>query len=372
MNKKPSIIALFGTRPEILKMSPVLHELNEIASAKLVLVSSGQQADLIPAFIDKLNIPVAEELGAMTESQSINELLGRLLIKLEETYAKYSPDAVLIQGDTTTALAGAIGAFHRQIPVLHIESGLRSGNKNSPFPEELNRRLIAQLSSLHFAPTERNVTNLINEGVAEELVVLSGNPIVDAVVEVTRDRNIDPRCRDLLSKLTEHKIIVLTMHRRENFGERVKDYFATIKEFVKAEEKFAVVLPLHPNPDARESAMAAFASCDNVFLVEPFDYASFIHLLRSAWLAISDSGGIQEEVATLGVPLLILRDNTERPEIVDSGVARLVKNAKALEAELDQLSCGSTWPETIQKTSNPFGTGNSAKIIARSIIEFLS
>ena len=371
MNKNPTILCLFGTRPEVIKMGPVLRALEELGNSKRVLVSSEQQADLLPAFISELGIAVADRLDAMQKGQSINQLLSELIKSLETSYERHAPDAVLLQGDTTTALAGALSAFHQKIPVMHIESGLRTDNKYSPFPEEVNRRLITQLSSLHFAPTERNYKALIQEGVADRNIVLSGNPIVDAVQMVIDSGGASDRCKTLVSRASGHRIVVVTMHRRENFGARLCGYFAAIKEFATRKNVF-VVLPLHPNPEPRAAAQEIFSDSENVHLVEPFNYPDFIYLLSHAWLALSDSGGIQEEVSTLGIPLLVLREVTERPEILENGTAKLIVTPDALRNELNQIENNPAWLEEVKNKANPFGNGDSGVLIARAILDFLS
>lgn len=371
MNQVVDILAVFGTRPEIIKLSPVLRALKNEQGLRVICVFSGQQADLAPDFLDEFGIEIGESLDVMVAGQSLNGLLSRLIESLDQVIQRRCPAAVIVQGDTTTALAGALSARYRAVPVIHVEAGLRSGNVNSPFPEETNRVLISHVSSLHLAPTEGNVAALRNEGIPACSIVLSGNPIVDALQAPRNARSPSPPLGRLFGELEEMKIVVLTTHRRENFGRRLNGYLRVIKDFIATRSDCALVFPVHPNPIVQRCAQMILGDAERVHLLEPLSYDDFYHLLGHATLVLSDSGGIQEEVITLGKPLLILRGTTERPEAVASGCARMAPTPEELAAALGNVFDDDSWCTKVKAGRNPFGDGLSGPRIAREIHAFL-
>ncbi len=296
----------------------------------------------------------------MRPGQSLNALYARLLGVLDDLLARERPDLVLVQGDTTTALAGAQAAFHLGIPVGHVEAGLRSGDRNNPYPEELNRQLITRLATFHFAATARNVATLRAEGVDPHRIYLTGNPVVDSLLTIRSQTKVSSDLRRLIDDSDGSRRIVLTTHRRENFGETMRGCLDALRRFVERHADVVLFFPVHPNPSVRSAASEALAGHARVHLLDPLDYPDFLGLLAASWLIVSDSGGVQEEAPTLGKPLLILRDNTERPEAVESGVARLVgADASRLEALLEESYESGSWVERIGQVVNPFGQGDA-------------
>jgi UDP-N-acetylglucosamine 2-epimerase (non-hydrolysing) len=360
------VVTLFGTRPEVIKLAPVIARLEaEPALFQTVNVASGQHTELLYPFIRLFGMRLDHDLRVMEPGQTPNSVCARILAALDPILERERPDVVLVQGDTTTALAGALAAFHRQIPVGHVEAGLRSGNVASPFPEEMNRTLIGRLASFHFAATPRNRETLLQEGVAAERVFVTGNPVVDALHDVLRRPSQNPALLEHLARTRDLRRIVLTTHRRESFGGAMTENLRVLRRFVEAHADVALLFPVHPNPAVVETTHAILSDHPRIHLLPPLDYVDFVFLLAQAWLIVSDSGGVQEEAPSLGKPLLILRENTERPESVESGVARLVGGEpRRLARLLDEAHAPGSWTETAAQVENPFGGGDAADRIA--------
>ena len=371
MEQLASIVAVFGTRPEIIKLAPVFRALADEPRVRTNLVSTGQQRDLLPVFLDDFGIHIDESLGTMVPGQSLNNALAAMLTALDAVLERTSPNLVVVQGDTSSALAGALAARFRGVPVAHVEAGLRTGNRDSPFPEESNRTLISHIATLHFAATMGNLETLVAEGIPRSSIIVSGNPVVDALVSIQARAQASEQLTELLTQFDGKKLVVLTIHRRENFGERLTAYVEAVREFLVRHTDCALVVPVHPNPLAQAPVLEGFAGLARVALIDPLSYGDFIGLLERAWLVLSDSGGIQEEVVTLGIPLLILRTETERPEAIASGTARMATTAAALSAELETATAPGSWLETVTPHDNPFGDGHSGRRIARAISEFV-
>jgi len=368
-----TILTLFGTRPEVIKLAPVIRALEARPECWRTLnVSSSQHTDLLYPFAKGLAVRIDRDLAVMRPGQAPNEVLARVLAGLDPLLADEQPDLLLVQGDTTTALAGALAAFHRGIPVGHVEAGLRTGDDTSPFPEEMNRRLITRLARYHFAATQANVETLRAEGVPDDRIVLTGNPVVDSLHEILAGHKPSARLKEALAPLEGLRLIALTTHRRESFGGVMEGHLRVLRRFIERHEGLALVFPVHPNPAVRAAADAALAGAPRVLRLDPLEYPDFIHLLSRAWLIVSDSGGVQEEAPTLGKPLLVLRENTERPEVLQCGVGRLVGNAPArLEALLEEALVDADWFERVRTTPNPFGAGDSGVRIASAIERLL-
>jgi UDP-N-acetylglucosamine 2-epimerase (non-hydrolysing) len=370
VNARPTkVAAVFGTRPEAIKMMPVLREIDARGPAfTLCNIITSQHTDLLDPLLRRFQLQSHHCLNVLRPGQTLDQLLSRLLAALDAVLEEASPDLLLVQGDTTSALAGGLAGHHHKIPVAHIEAGLRSGSRFSPFPEEMNRRLITQLATYHMAATPSNVQTLLAEGVPPERVFLTGNPIVDALQIVLASSPPSDQLHALLQELEGQRIIVLTSHRRENSGDTMRGYFAVLRDFIARHSNVTLVFPVHPNPAVRRECVRAGLAGPSIRLIDPLDYPDFLHLLRSAWLVVSDSGGIQEETPSLGKPLLVIRENTERPEAIDSGCARLVgKSPETLAMMLDELAADDTWIRGVQATVNPFGNGNSAKAIVDAL-----
>lgn len=367
-----TVLSVFGTRPEAIKLAPVLRELSLRQRIRTVNAVTSQHTDLLVPFLKLFDIRVDHDLKAMQPGQHLNQLLARVLAAVDAVLAAEQPDLVMVQGDTTSALAGALAAFQRQIPVAHVEAGLRSDNPLSPFPEEMNRRLISRLTTYHFAPTERNVTELRQERVPASQVLLTGNPVVDAVHWILEQRRPSAPLTQLLSETAGARIIALTTHRRENFGPTMRGYLETLRRFVESRDDLVLVFPVHANPAVRTVAREVLGEAGRIRLIEPLDYADFLHLMAHAWLIVSDSGGVQEEVPSLGKPLLVLRENTERPEAIECGVAKLVgRSPERLWTLLEEAASPGSWIESVSSISNPFGRGDSAQRISNAIEDIL-
>ncbi len=369
-----TILTLFGTRPEVIKLAPVLWALGRRSDRwRSVQVSSSQHTDLLRPFARDLGVRVDHDLAVMTPGQAPSAVLARVVSGLEPLFAEERPDLVLVQGDTTTAIAGAMAAFYARIPVGHVEAGLRTGDRNSPFPEEMNRRLITPLADFHFAATARNVETLRSEGVAVERIVLTGNPVVDALQRIVATSTPSGALSSLLDGLEGQRVIALTTHRRENFGDVMASHLRALRRFVERHPDVALVFPVHPNPAVRAVAHAELGGADRIHCIDPLEYADFAHLLARCWLVASDSGGVQEEAPSLGKPVLVLRDTTERPEVLECGVGRLVGHSGArLEEMLECALHDDAWFETVRSVRSPFGDGHAGERIAAAIEGFLA
>lgn len=367
------VTVIFGTRPEIIKLAPVVAALKrESASCETCVVNSGQHTDLLRPFLERFRLEVDHDLNVMQPGQTPNQTCARILGALDPVLQGARSDVVLVQGDTSTALAGALAAFHHRIPIGHVEAGLRSGDGMSPYPEEMNRRLITRLASFHFAATPQNRRNLLAEGVRPETIFVTGNPIVDALEAIRKDLRISRELQRVLDATEGSRRLVLTAHRRENVHGPMAGYLHVLRQFVERHEDVVVLFPVHPNPAVRELAGTLLADHPRIRLLKPFDYEDFIGLISRAWLILSDSGGVQEEAPTLGKPLLVLRENTERPEAIESGVARLVGGDPARLADLlEQVYRDDAWIRNVERVANPFGRGDSAGQIVRALRPFI-
>ena len=367
------ILVLFGTRPEVIKLAPVIRALElRLCDYEVLNVSSGQHVQLLEAFTRDLSVRVDRDLVAGRPGQTPNEIVRRVVEGLGPIILEWRPDAVLVQGDTSTALGGALAAYHAGVPVGHVEAGLRSGDSMSPFPEEMNRRQISRLASFHFAATSYNLATLVEEGFPEDSIALTGNPVVDSVNWAMERLQSSPQLAEIMSQVGERKILLLTTHRRESFGEAMEERMQVLGEFVDSHPDIALIFPVHPNPEVRERAERLLAERKGVLLVPPLDYADFIHLLSRSWLVVSDSGGIQEETPSLGRPLLLIRENTERPEAIESGLVRLVADpGEALREALEDVLEDDGWTRDLRAIPNPFGQGNAGELIGDALTRFL-
>jgi UDP-N-acetylglucosamine 2-epimerase (non-hydrolysing) len=368
------ILTIFGTRPEVIKLAPIIQHLTRDAKVfQTINIASGQHTDLLYPFVRLFDIHIDYDLRVMGNDQTPNQVCSRVLASLDPILAQERPDLVLIQGDTTTALSGALAGFHCRIPVGHVEAGLRSGNSQSPYPEEMNRRLISRLATYHFAATGRNRENLIAEGIPEQNIFLTGNPVVDSLLAIMKISHPSPSLGGLLDDTGELKRIVLTTHRRESFGEIMAENLRVLRQFVDTHEDIALIFPVHPNPSVKGPASTYLSNHPRIRLIPPLDYPDFVVLLSRAWLIVSDSGGVQEEAPTLGKPLLVLRENTERPEALDAGVARLVGGRPdRLAVMLEEIYGNGNWTSHIKETENPFGRGDSGRRISTIIQQLLA
>lgn len=361
-DERAKILVLFGTRPEAIKLAPVIYRLQNRSDFQTVVVSSSQHTDLLAPFLKIFDVKTDYDLRVMTANQTPTAVCARVLSALDVILEREKPDAILVQGDTTTAFAGAFAAFNRRIKIGHVEAGLRSGDRKSPFPEEINRRLISQIADFHFCATARNKQNLLAENVCEKRIFTTGNTVVDALHFILENGTANASVKNLIERTSKLKRILLTTHRRESFGAAMTDNLKILRAFVEKNADVCLIFPVHPNPNVRTATNKILANQPRVFLTDALGYADFVALLKAAWLIVSDSGGVQEEAPSLGKPLLILRENTERPEAIEANVARLVgENSLA-----EMLECNyndETWIKSVGQIKNPFGDGTAAKQI---------
>jgi UDP-N-acetylglucosamine 2-epimerase (non-hydrolysing) len=371
--QRKKVLSLFGTRPEVVKFAPILRCIEASAPrVQAINVASGQHTDLLYPLVRYFSIRVHHDLS-LSKPQGSNQdaLPHRIVQRFLPVLDREQPDLILIQGDTSTALAGAMAGRTRNIPVGHIEAGLRSGDLAAPFPEELNRRMISRLATYHFAPTCSNRDVLIHEGVAKDSIFLTGNPGVDSLLAVLKSSAPTAGLKRLLASTHSYKRIILTAHRRENFAGPLEACFKVLRRFVDTHPDVVVIFPVHPNPALSEPSKI-LGGHPRILMTGAMSYRDFVQLMFRSWLIISDSGGIQEETPSLGKPLLILRRNTERPEALACGAARLAgTSAKSFSTALEENSQDAAWLSTGQNGSNPFGRGDSGAQIVNVIHSLL-
>ncbi|MEP6947570.1 MAG: UDP-N-acetylglucosamine 2-epimerase (non-hydrolyzing) [Acidobacteriota bacterium] len=369
---RSKVLVLFGTRPEVIKLAPVIHKLRQ-KFFQTVVVSSSQHKQLLKPFLRALDVDVDFDLRVMRKDQTPNGVSARILARLDAILASERPDLILVQGDTATTLAGALAGFNRRIPVGHVEAGLRSGDIMSPFPEEMNRRLVSQLASFHFAATDSNRRNLLAEGVPSDKIFVTGNPVVDSLRGMLADLSPSRHIAELIESTEGKRRLLLTTHRRESFGKTMSRNLQVIRDFINKRPDTCLFFPVHPNPNVKDAAREMLRGRERIHLLKPLDYADFLAIMRSSWLIISDSGGVQEEAPSLGKPLFVMRENTERPEAIEAGVSKLIGSAPgALKHLLEENYSVSTWINSVHEVANPFGDGRSAARIVRVIEERLA
>ncbi|MBH0115124.1 UDP-N-acetylglucosamine 2-epimerase (non-hydrolyzing) [Novosphingobium sp. YJ-S2-02] len=369
------ILVVFGTRPEAIKLFPVIHALKADPRFECVVCVSAQHRQMLDQVLEIAGIVPDYDLDVMQPDQSLDALTARLLTGLGRVMDEVRPDRVIVQGDTATAMAGGLAAYYRKLPVDHVEAGLRSYNIHHPWPEEVNRKIIGSLASLHFAPTATAQNALLKENVDPSRVHVTGNTVIDALHWVTGEIERRPELAAGLSRLEEsfagRRIIGVTSHRRENFGEGMEQIAQAIREIAQRPE-VAVIFPVHLNPNVRKVMNERLTGLDNVALIEPLDYPHFARLLSIAEIMLTDSGGVQEEAPALGKPVLVMRETTERPEGVDAGTARLVgTSAVTIVSELATLLDDKAAYDAMAQAHNPFGdglaSGRIVELLAREI-----
>lgn len=369
---KPKVVTIFGTRPEAIKLFPVIRALSARDKLQTISCVTAQHREMLDQVLEIADIQPDYDLDLMRANQSLDELTGRLLTGIGHILDDIKPQRVVVQGDTATAMCGALAAYYRQIPVSHVEAGLRSYNIYHPWPEEVNRKIIGTIADQHFAPTETSAGALRKENVPDEQISVTGNTVIDALLITTeKNRTGQPINRDLqnlFDKFSDRKIIGVTSHRRENFGDGLTNIASALREIARRDD-VALIFPVHLNPNVRAIMDDALGGLDNVAMIEPLDYPNFVALLNSCTLMLTDSGGVQEEAPALGKPVLVMRDTTERPEGVEAGTAKLVGTDKdVIIKETNKLLDDNRYYDSMAKAHNPFGDGRASQRIA-AIIE---
>lgn len=353
---------IYGTRPEAIKLAPVIRGIRASALLTPIVTLTGQHRSIVDQVNGLFGIRPDHDLDVIRPRQTLHELTARVLRQLSPILERDCPDTVLVQGDTTSAFAGALASFYQRVPVVHLEAGLRTADIYSPFPEEANRRLISQIATLHLAPTPTSRDNLTRDGVPPEKVLVTGNTVIDALLWAVGQRV--PYSSRVLEELdaSERPLLLVTTHRRESWGPRMREVAGAIARIARAHPGLTVVLPVHPNPVVREALLPALQGLDNVLTVEPMGYGAFARLLRRSTIVLTDSGGVQEEAPSLGKPVLVMRDNTERPEAVSAGTARLVGTdpERVYGAVSDLLTSPAAY-QAMARAVNPYGDGHAAQ-----------
>ena len=366
------ILVVIGTRPEAIKLAPVIHELrNRVDVFKTHVCLTGQHQEMLHQAIDYFEIEFNYDLKSMKKNQSLSELSAILTNKLQKTLDTFRPHLILVQGDTTSALVGALSGYYNKVQVGHVEAGLRSNNKFSPFPEELNRKLIGVLADHHFAPTRRAAKNLLSEGVLDTHIIVTGNTVIDALFFTLKKIEKSPPSLGRLDSVVSngHKVTLITGHRRENFGQGLENVCYAIRRLAAKFSDVEFIYCVHLNPNVQVPVSTILGNLPNVHLVPPFGYVPFVSLLRSAHLVLTDSGGIQEEAPSLGKPVLVTRDVTERSEAVEAGTAILVgPDQGKIFSEASRLLENDAERAAMAGISNPFGDGRAARRIVEYIL----
>lgn len=368
---RKKVLIAFGTRPEAIKMAPVVEAFKQNGSMDVIVAVTAQHRQMLDQVLELFEIVPDEDLDLMRPGQTLSDLFTRILAGMNEVIARHKPDIVLVHGDTSTTLATALAAFYNRVKVGHVEAGLRTGDIWAPWPEEANRRLTTPLSTLHFAPTQRSRDNLLAETVNAESIEVTGNTVIDALLKVVERIQHDPALSAQLKNQfpfldADRRLVLVTGHRRENFGAGFEQICFALKALAKRGD-VQLVYPVHLNPSVQEPVNRILAGVDNVVLIEPQDYLPFVYLMSRASLIITDSGGVQEEAPSLGKPVLVMRETTERPEAVDAGTVRLVgTNAEQIVSEATRLLDDAAAYAEMSRAHNPYGDGlASARIVRR-------
>jgi len=377
------VMTIFGTRPEAVKLAPVIKKLEEYKDQfESVICVTAQHRQMLDQVLELFDIKTDYDLNVMKPNQSLFELTSNVLLNLKPILEKENPDIILVQGDTTTVFAASLAAFYLKIKVGHVEAGLRTFNKYSPFPEEINRKITTCIADYHFAPTETSKTNLINENIPESDTYITGNTVIDAlfltVEKLKKDELANSfsekvkRISDLMDKINPEnnkKVILMTGHRRENFGKGFENICEAIKEIAK-NDNVEIIYPVHLNPNVQEPVMRIIGGLSNIHLIEPLDYEPFVYLMSKSYIILTDSGGVQEEAPSLGKPVLVMRDTTERPEAVIAGTVKLVGTDKdLLIEETNKLLTDSQAYKNMSMAHNPYGDGKASQRIIDTLLK---
>ena len=369
--KKLKLMTVFGTRPEAIKMCPLVLEMGKYPDyIEPIVAVTAQHREMLDQVLELFNIKPDYDLNIMASGQTLYDITTRALTGLKEVIEEAKPDMVLVHGDTTTTFAGALAAFYAQVPVGHVEAGLRTGNKYSPYPEEMNRKLTGSIADMHFAPTSTSKANLLKENVNPETILVTGNTVIDALqTTVKADYEFaDAEFNKIFAR--GNRLILMTTHRRENLGEPMRNVYKALRKVLETHADVEAVFPVHKNPKVREIVQEELGGLDRVHLIEPMDYEPFANLMGKVDIVLTDSGGIQEEAPALGKPVLVLRDTTERPEAVDAGTVKLIGTAyEDVLRETNLLLDNSAHYKKMAEAANPYGDGKACERIIRAILQ---
>lgn len=364
MSKK--LLFAIGTRPEAIKVAPVIRKF-KTSNYKVKVCNTGQHTDLLDPILDFFELDIDYNLEIMKKNQSLFDITTNILSKIENILEKEIPDLVFVHGDTSTAFIVSLACFYKKIKVCHIEAGLRTFDKYSPYPEEMNRTLISSLADIHLAPTERSMNNLLNVNIPRDNISVTGNTVIDALY-IAREIVKTDKKYSMDELITHEKIILFTGHRRENFGKGFENIFMALKEIVNLHPEVKIIYPVHPNPNVKNLANKFFKGSSNIAIIDPLDYGKFIWLMSKSYLIITDSGGIQEEAPSLGKPVLVTRDKTERPEAVEAGTVILVgNNMNKIIKKTSMLISNQSEYQKMSKLINPYGDGKASDRILKLI-----
>ncbi len=366
-----TVLTILGTRPDVIKLFPVVHLLRQNPSFKSVVISTSQHREMIDDLLQLFSLTVDHDLNVIRAQHTLNDISARALIGLDPLLREYRPDLVLVQGDTTTAAIGALASFYNKIPVGHVEAGLRSFDKQHPYPEEINRRMISAIGDLHFAPTQRNARHLLREGIDPACIFVTGNTVIDSLQFIAQ------RGRRTLDHLlpaparNARRLVLVTAHRRENWGVPLENLCGALQDLVRAFEDIQIVYPVHLNPNVRRTVFSLLSNCERIHLLDPLPYEPFVEAMLRAYLIITDSGGIQEEGPSLRKPVLVFREVTERPEGVITGGVKLVglERSRLVREAATLLADVSTYRQMIS-SHNPYGDGQAARRILQAILHY--
>lgn len=363
------VMTIFGTRPEAIKMAPLVNKLKEYDNIKTIVCVTAQHRQMLDQVLNVFDIKPDYDLNIMQQGQTLANITTRALVGLEEVIKKENPNIVLVHGDTTTTFAGALAAYYNQVAIGHVEAGLRTWDKYSPFPEEMNRQMVDCVTDMYFAPTQLSKENLLKENINEEKIYVTGNTAIDAMQTTVKDEYH----HEVLDWVGNDRLILLTAHRRENLGEPMRRIFKSIKKLVDEFDDIKVVYPIHLNPKVREVANEVFKDNERIKLIEPLEVIDFHNFINKSYLIMTDSGGIQEEAPSLGKPVLVLRDTTERPEGIKAGTLKLVgTDEEVIYSEAKKLLTDKETYEKMSHASNPYGDGLASERIVEAIIKKFS
>lgn len=371
MKEKIRVMTVFGTRPEAIKMAPVVLELNKREEVETIIAVTAQHREMLDQVLQLFAIKPDYDLNIMAAGQTLFDITDKAMRGLDKVLTEAKPDMVLVHGDTTTTFAGALAAYYHETAVGHVEAGLRTYNKYSPFPEEMNRKLTGALADLHFAPTQVSHDNLIKENVPDKNIFITGNTVIDAL-HMTVNKTYGFEDKMLQDIDYDHKrIILVTTHRRENLGEPMRHVYKAMKQIISEYHDVEIVFPVHKNPKVREVVKEELGGLKGVHLIDPMEYEPFANLMHRSYLIMTDSGGIQEEAPSLGKPVLVLRDTTERPEAVSAGTVKLIGTEKdRVYKEVKYLLDNKAEYERMANTCNPYGDGKSAARIVDAVLYY--